>query len=214
MPANSLAQTLNVLQRLSAPVEALTGGVVNRFSRTLAALGRIAAELDLPIAIVGGLAAIHHRVAVTTLDIDIVVAGEELDRFLEGAVGAGFTIKRRSPRGWHRLEFPDEEGAVEVEVIPAGQTSPRDPAFAPPTPAPPELGVPTGLDFASFAAWVVLKLVANRDKDRYHMVEALKRATPEEVAAVVVRLKTLDATYLREFERLVDAAEQERQDEW
>lgn len=101
-----------------------------------------------------------------------------------------------------------------MEVIPAGQTSPRDPVFAPPTPTPPELGVSSGLDFASFAAWVVLKLVANRDKDRYHLVESLKHATAEEVAAVVVRLKTLDSSYLREFKRLVDAAEQERQDEW
>jgi hypothetical protein len=37
--------------------------------------------------------------------------------------------------------------------------------------------VASGLGYASFAAWVALKLVANREKDRYHMIEALKKAS-------------------------------------
>jgi len=59
-----------------------------------------------------------------------------------------------------------------------------------------------------------MKLVANRDKDRYHLGEALRRATPEQVAAVVQRLRGLDPSYLREFERLLRAAEAENSDRW
>ena len=72
----------------------------------------------------------------------------------------------------------------------------------------------SGLDFAAFAPWVALKLVANRDKDRYHLVESLKYATLDQVAAVVVRLRPLDPSYLVEFERLVKAAESEQHDSW
>jgi hypothetical protein len=100
------------------------------------------------------------------------------------------------------------------EVIPAGKRSPRDPPLAPPIPTPQELGVEHGLGFASFADWVAMKLVANRDKDRYHLGEALRRATPDQVASVVQRLRALDPSYLREFERLLRAAEAENSDRW
>jgi hypothetical protein len=60
----------------------------------------------------------------------------------------------------------------------------------------------------------VLKLVANRDKDRYHLVEALKHASELDIASVVQRLRPLDPSYLKEFERLVRAAEVEKQDDW
>ena len=210
----NIAKTLETLHRLAAPVVAVTGGVVNRFSRVLDALRRVADRLNAPIAVVGGLAAIHHHVPVATLDVDIVVDSTQLERFLQAAEQEGLTIKRHSTRGWHVLEFVDVEGAVVVEVIPSGETTPRDPAYAPPTPTPQELGVTSGLDFAEFAPWVALKLVANRDKDRYHITESLKHATPGQVAAVVVRLRTIDPSYLREFERLLKAAESERHDSW
>jgi hypothetical protein len=112
------------------------------------------------------------------------------------------------------LRFADAGGAVGVEVIPAGRKSPRDPAYAPPNPTPQELGVERGLGYAAFDAWVAMKLVANRDKDRYHLVEALKKATPAQIANVVVRLRPLDPSYLQEFNRLLRAAEDEKQDSW
>jgi hypothetical protein len=110
--------------------------------------------------------------------------------------------------------YHDPEGDVEVEVIPAGKRSPRDPPHAPPIPTPQELGVEKGLGYASFADWVAMKLVANRDKDRYHLGEALRRVTPDRVASAVQRLRGLDPSYLREFERLLRAAEAENPDHW
>jgi hypothetical protein len=212
--SSNISQMLETLHQLAAPLAAVRGGVVNRFTRAMNALRRVAEKADAPLAIVGGLAAIHHGVSVATLDIDIVVASDQLDQLLEAAIEEGFVVKRRSPRGWHALEFPDVEGAVSVEFIPSGEKSPRDPDYAPPTPSPSELGVPAGLDFATFPAWVALKLVANRDKDRYHVMEALKRATPDQVASVVVRLRPFHPSYLSEFERMVRAAESEQHDSW
>jgi len=59
-----------------------------------------------------------------------------------------------------------------------------------------------------------MKLVANRDEDRYHLGEALRRGTPEQAASVLQRLRGLDPRYLREFERLLRAAEAENSDRW
>jgi hypothetical protein len=75
----------------------------------------------------------------------------------------GLTLQRESAEGWHRLVYHDPEGDVEVKVIPAGKRSPRDPPHAPPIPTPQELGVEQGLGYASFADWVAMELVANRD---------------------------------------------------
>jgi hypothetical protein len=148
------------------------------------------------------------------VDIDIVVGADKLAAVLDEAPNCGLAVKHASADGWHRLSFADDHGDVEIEVVPAGQNSPRDPAYAPPTPSPQELGVERGLGYASFAGWAALKLVANRDKDRYHLVEALKHASQEEIGSVVQRLRALDPSYLKEFERLVRAAEDEKQDDW
>ena len=59
-----------------------------------------------------------------------------------------------------------------------------------------------------------MKLVAGRDKDRYHLIESLKRAPQADIAEVVQRLRPLDPSYLREFQRLLRLAEEENQEDW
>jgi len=98
--STNMSRTLATLHSLAAPVTAVTGGVVNRFSRAMDALRRVAERIDAPIAVVGGLAAIHHQVPVTTLDIDIVVENAQLETFLDAATAEGFVVNRHSPRGW------------------------------------------------------------------------------------------------------------------
>jgi hypothetical protein len=203
-----------VLYRRGASVRAIQGGDVNPFSRALDILRHVADELPTPVAVVGGLAAIHHGVIVTTLDVDVVVGLGQDEPFLARAEAWGLTIKRRSPGGWHQLVYHDNEGDVEIQLIPAGQRSPRDPPHAPPIPTPQQLGVEHGLGYASFAGWVAMKLVANRDKDRYHVAEALRRASAGQIAAAVQWLRELDRCYLTEFERLLRAAEDENADTW
>jgi hypothetical protein len=210
----SIAEAAETLYRNAAAVRAVEGREVNQFSQALEALERLAAAIDAPLALVGGLAGIHHRAVATTLDIDVVVPADKLDAVLAQAVPCGLVVKRSSPDGWHRLAFVDKHGEVAIEIVPAGRNSPRDPPYAPPTPTPQELGVERGLGYASFAGWAALKLVANRDKDRYHLIEALKQANEAEIASVVVHLRSLDPRYLKEFQRLVEAAEAENQENW
>jgi hypothetical protein len=210
----SLTSAAEILHRNAAAIRAVEGREMNQFTRALSALERLAAVIDAPLALVGGLAGIRHRAAVTTVDIDVVVPANKLKAVLDEAPSCGLKVKRASDDGWHRLSFADEQGDVDIEIVPAGRNSPRDPAYAPPTPDPRELGVERGLGYASFPGWTMLKLVANRDKDRYHLVEALKHASQADIASVVQRLRPLDPSYLKEFERLLRAAEDEKQNNW
>jgi hypothetical protein len=199
-----------ILYARAAAIRAVRGTEVNAFTEAVDALTRAAAAADTPVAIVGGMAGIRHRALVTTVDIDIVVSLGGMAAFLQAAETQGLSIKTRAADGWHSLEYRHGSEAVAIEVLPEGGRTPRDPADAPSIPHPHDLGVERGLGYASFPAWVSLKLVSNRDKDRYHLVEALKAASPEEIAACVVAVRKLPKRYLAEFERLVRAAEDER----
>ena len=119
-------------------------GVENRFAQAMADLKRMAIRESLPIAVVGGLAAIHYGYAVSTQDIDIVVGLADLDRLLHAAPNYGFKIAWRAKTNWHTLTHGD----VEINVVPEGG---RSHAHSPTTiPGPARLGVSTGMEYASF----------------------------------------------------------------
>ncbi|MFO7906959.1 MAG: hypothetical protein R6U98_30160 [Pirellulaceae bacterium] len=212
--AEPITTATETLYRWASALRAVTNHESNPFSRAVETLSRVAEAMGSPIAIVGGLAGIHYRAMITTVDIDIVVLGDQLDVLLATAPEHGLAVKKRSAEGWHTLVYRDEEGEVAIEVVPEGRNSPRDPEQAPPIPTPQSLGVEQGLGFASFPGWVSMKLVANRDKDRYHVVEALKEASQPRIADVVERLRGMPPEYLKEFTRLVRVAEQENQKNW
>jgi hypothetical protein len=67
----------------------------------LHALNEVAEELQVPIALCGGLAAIHYGVSVTTSDIDVVIPASASHSFLESASRHGFYVNKRSESGWH-----------------------------------------------------------------------------------------------------------------
>jgi hypothetical protein len=203
-----------ILWERAASIRAVRGVQVNPFTRAIEVLERVAQRIDAPIAIVGGLAAIHHQAAVTTLDIDIVVPRAELNAFVAEAQQQKLEVRRTSPHGWHCLVYRDAEGEVEIQVVPEGGTTPRDPEYAPRVPSPQELGVVRGVGYASFAGWVMMKLVAARDKDRYHLGEALRHASQEQIAEAVRKLRLTDPIYLREFDRILRAAEDQDLADW
>jgi hypothetical protein len=204
----------DILLARARSIRALQGGEMNVYQRALDVLKSVSQQLNAPIAIVGGLAAIHHKALVTTLDVDVVVPQEWLDDFLEIGQKHGLTVKKRSSAGWHVVVYHDSEGEVEIHVLPTGCKTPRDPDYAPPIPSPQQLGVAEGLGYASFAGWVLMKLVANRDKDRYHLTEALRNASAEQIRNVVVTLRDFDPVYMAEFHRLLRASEDEDQSNW
>jgi hypothetical protein len=214
MTPTSLEIAVETLYARLAGVRAVRQGEMNEFGRAIEVLRRISTRLDRPMAIVGGLAAIHYRVPVTTSDIDVVVTRDKLTEIVRVAREEGLTVIRESSEGWHVFRYSDSSGSVDIHVVPEGGRSPRDPVDAPAIPSPADLDVVGELDFASFAGWMALKLVANREKDRYHMVEALKQTSQVEWASVVQRLQGMSPRYLVEFEHLLRLAEQENQDNW
>ncbi|WP_430452799.1 hypothetical protein [Rhodopirellula europaea] len=168
----------------------------------------------MPIAVAGGLAGIQHQTGVTTLDIDLVIPSGRSDEFGCAAETAGFRWINRSDNGWHRFVVDDVEGEVSIECLPAGKNSPRDAEDAPPIPEPEELGVSSGLGYANLTGWVLMKLVANRDKDRYHLAEAVKQMDEAKIAMVVQHLRKYPTRYLREFQRILQACQDEDSRNW
>ena len=179
----------------------------NRFSRAIAALKEMALRDGIPIAVVGGLAAIHYGYAVSTQDIDIVVGQTDLDRLLQVAPNYGFTIAWRAKSNWHTLMHED----VEINVVPEGGRSHK---HSPTTiPGPAQLGVSKGMEYASFPGWIELKISAGRRKDLTHVVEALKRASDEMVEQARTHLRTVDPSYSAQFEELAREAVEEKEQE-
>ena len=152
VPAEHLfrrAVSIRAVYGAARPGDSVNAEAANIFSEALRKLEKVSQRMQSPLAIVGGLAGIYYQSMVTTLDIDVVVSSDRLDDFLRECVAEGLEIKRRSENGWHAVVFHLGSESVEIEVVPEGEKSPRDPAYAPPTPSPAELGVASGLGYAS-----------------------------------------------------------------
>ena len=106
----------------------------SKFAKALATLETLARKEGIPLAIVGGLAAIHHGYERFTKDIDVVVRSGNLDILTRVAPQYGIKVIWNDPAGWHKLQC---EG-VPIDVVPEGRMSRND---APTTiPGPRQLG--------------------------------------------------------------------------
>src|ERR1700693_1799172 len=124
----------------------------SKFAKALATLKTLSRKEGFPLAIVGGLAAIHHGYERFTKDIDIVVRSGNLDILTRIAPHYGIKVIWHDPDGWHKLEC---EG-VAIDVVPEGRKPRKD---APcPIPGPEQLGVRTGAGYAAIAGWTETKL--------------------------------------------------------
>jgi uncharacterized protein YbjQ (UPF0145 family) len=197
----------SILDRGSESVRAVMTGEANRFTSALDALRQLADGAGIPIAIVGGLGAIRYGYPAATQDIDVAIGRADLDRFLEAAPRYGLIVAWEAKSGWHTLTHGD----VEINVVPEGAKARND---SPTTiPGPPRLGVPSGLAYASLAGWMELKLSSARQKDRAHLVEALKKASPDDAAEVRNHIAGVDQAYLALFDQLRDEARKEMEQE-
>ncbi|MBA3313830.1 MAG: hypothetical protein M3552_11940 [Planctomycetota bacterium] len=193
------------LEQLMESVMFVRDGASGRFSATFDALERLADEQGIAIAVVGGMAAVHHGYATTTEDVDILLASAQADDFLRAAPTYGFIVRRRFPRGRYVLEH---SSGVELDVVPEGGR-PRDDAPAP-IPSPTHVGVSHGLAYASLEGWIEIKLGANRLKDRAHVVEVLKTLEASTVERIKRHLHSVHSVLVQRFEELADIAESER----
>jgi hypothetical protein len=179
----------------------------NRFTQALAALKEMATREGIPIAVVGGLAAIHFGYAVSTQDVDIAVGLADLDRLLDAAPRYGLKVAWRAKTNWHTLMHGD----TEINIVPEGG---RSHIHSPTTiPGPPALGVSAGMEYASFPGWIELKISSGRRKDLTHVVESLKRASDDMIEQARDRLRTVDATYFERFEQMLREAMDEKSQE-
>ena len=122
----------------------------------------------IPIAIVGGLAAIRYGYPAVTEDIDVAIKRDHLDKLVTCAIKYGFRVSWQAELGWHTLEHGD----VEIKVVPEGGRARND---APTTiPGPDGMGVHSGVDYADLNHWMELKISSYRRKDQTHIVEVLK----------------------------------------
>lgn len=143
----------------------------------LAALRKLLAEVQVPYALVDGVAVIHHGYVRATRDLDLLLAREDFARLVPQLAAPGFEHSATN-----RLRHL--ESGVDVDLRFAGDPRPRP--GAPPYPTPRDLGrSPREGDVVDLPGLVDLKLVAGRHQD---------------LADVVALLKPLDETGYLELE--------------
>jgi hypothetical protein len=198
-----------VLKRLRSAIAAVKrpGEEDSDFDRALAVLQTLAEKEGIPIAIIGGMAAIQHGHPRGTHDIDVVVAKQHLDSIIRVAPQYGIKVIWHAPDGWHKLRY---EG-VNIEIVPEGG---KPSQHAPTTvPSPKQLGVGSGSDYASLEGWVETKISSGRLFDHADVVEVLKRTDPKAIAKTREYLVRIHRKYVRLFDEFVSKAEEEKDQE-
>lgn len=200
------AEPLLNLERLVAAVkgEELQESKFGKALKTLEALAR---KEGFPLAIVGGLAAIHHGYERFTKDIDIVVPSENVDVLTRVAPRYGIKVLWSDPEGWHKLQC---EG-VPIDVVPEGRRARKDAPTV--IPGPEELGVREGAGYAGIAGWTETKLASYRVQDRADVVQVIKAATPATLRRIRKHLDEVHVIYVRRFDELLAAAKEEKEQE-
>lgn len=188
-------------------VRFVTAAEHNRFSQAMESLRRLSDEKNIPIALVGGLAAIHYGFRGSTEDIDIAIGKDNLDRLIQYAPQYGFKVVWKSKSGWHTLEHGD----VEVNIVPEGGKAKHT---APTTiPGPHQMGVEKSLGIACLPVLMELKISSGRAKDFGHLAELLKRVPYEKISDCQYYIRSVHPDYARELDRLIQQAEEEKEQE-
>src|SRR5205085_2785196 len=91
------------LERMVATVKG-QAGQESKLAKALATLETLSRQEGIPLAIVGGLAAIHHGYERFTKDIDVVVRSRSLDILTRVAPQYGIQVIWKDPEGWHKLQ--------------------------------------------------------------------------------------------------------------
>jgi hypothetical protein len=205
-PVINISTALAKLERLIAAVDR-PGQENSEFDQALGVLEELSCKEGIPIAIIGGMTAIKYGYQRYTKDIDVVVAQPHLDTLIRAAPTYGIKVIWHDPRGWHKFEY---EG-VRIEVVPEGAKPNKN---APTTiPGPGQLGVSEGSGYASIEGWIETKLGSGRRQDEADVVQVLKKTDPATIAKIREHITTVHSVYLRLFDELATAAEEEKEQE-
>ena len=142
----------------------------------LVALRRLLAQADIPYALVGGVAVIHHGYVRATRDLDLLLERDGLDALTRHLAEHGF--ERSAPSRLRHVE-----SGVDVDLLFAGDPRPRP--GAPPYPGPHDLArSPRESDVVDLPGLLDLKLVAGRHQDLADVVALLKPLGESEYLAL------------------------------
>ena len=201
-PADALVKLEEVLAAVNG-----RGEQESRFAKALATLKTLSRKENIPLAIVGGLAAVRHGYKRFTKDIDVVVRSADLDMLTRVAPHYGIKVIWKDPYGWHKLHC---EG-VPIDVVPEGQKPRKD---APTTiPSPDDLGVRDGARFARIAGWIETKLGSYRVQDRADVVQVMKVTAPSTLARIRKQIGKVHPIFVERFDELLQAAREEKEQE-
>src|ERR1700757_1375550 len=159
MNTSGATEAMVNLERMVAAVKGQEGPG-SKFAKALATLEALSRKEGIAMAIVGGLAAIHHGYQRFTKDIDVVVPSVYLDILTRVAPQYGIKVIWKGPDGWHKLQC---EG-VPIDVVPEGRKPRKDAPTA--IPGPEQLGVREGAGYAAIAGWMEPKLSSYRIQDQ------------------------------------------------
>ncbi|HEX3150435.1 MAG TPA: hypothetical protein VHR66_20320 [Gemmataceae bacterium] len=179
----------------------------SRLGHVLSTLQDLAQKEGIPLAIVGGLAAIHHGYERFTKDINVVVPSSSLDVLTRVAPRYGIKVIWKDPDGWHKLQCD----GVAIDVVPEGRKPRKD---APTTiPSPRQLGVREGADYAGIVGWMETKLGSFRVQDQADVVQVIKVTALAGIKRIRKHLAKVHAVYLGRFDELFAAAKEEMEQE-
>ena len=200
------AEAMASLERTVAAVKGRDAQQSN-LAKALATLQALSLKEGIPLAIVGGLAAIHHGYERFTKDIDVVVRSGHLDILTRVAPHYGIKVVWKDPEGWHKLEC---EG-VPIDVVPEGRKPRKDAPSA--IPGPEQLGVREGAGYAAIGGWMETKLGSYRVQDQADVVQVVKATTPAVLKKIRTYLGKAHAIYLQRFDELLATAKEEKDQE-
>ena len=201
-----IADAFGALERTVAAVKG-DDAHNSKLAGALAILKTLARKDGIPLAIVGGLAAIHHGYERYTKDIDIVVQSDNLDILARVAPNYGIKVIWKDPDGWHKLQYEE----VRIDVVPEGRKPRKDAIVT--IPGPEQLGVLKGAEYASLAGWIETKLGSYRLQDRADVVRVIKVTSAAALRRRRRQLGKAHAIYLQRFDELLAAAEEEKEQE-
>lgn len=200
------AEAMVDLERMVAAVKGQEAQE-SKFGKALATLDALSRKEGIPLAIVGGLAAIHHGYERFTKDIDVVARSKDLDVLARVAPQYGIKVIWTDPEGWHKLQC---EG-VPIDLVPEGQKPRKDSPVG--IPSPEDLGVREGAGYAAIAGWMETKLGSYRVQDQADVVQVIKVTTAAVLKRIRKHLGKAHAVYLRRFDELLAAAKEEKEQE-
>lgn len=177
-----------------------------RYGRVVKALDHLLQAVGCEAVLGGGWAVWRHGfLGRVTQDVDILLAGSQIDSFLRAAAVSGFDILPQTPGRWPKLVH--RETGIRVDILPEGQR-PGTPTRPAPTtlPAPSSSGASgTSLRYITLPVLIELKLAAGRPRDEGDVAELI-RANPDSLNAIRHHLSSVHPDYVVAFDQLARRA--------